>query len=226
MSIKININNKSYDIPERLTVEQYAKAIQFDWADPKYYPKIMSELIGAPINELVQADTDATTLGMAFLVKAMNERVACDMLDLDQITFGQFVDLDVYLTMGIEQTFDKIVKVLTPNVKWANEAMWAIDKLIEFRTYTYRQYAALFGLDETIDAVIDDTVIDKYGQARAWYKVIVGLASNDLLKLDQVTDQPLIKVLNFMALQKEQQLEENQRKLQQKRQYDLQRTRR
>ena len=226
MSIKININNTAYEIPERLTIEQYAKAIRFDWSDSKYYPSIMSELTGAPQEQLSRADEDITTLGMAFLVKAMNERVACDMLDLDQITFGQFVDLDVYLTMGVEQTFNKIVKILTPNAKWANEAMWAIDKLIEFRTYTYRQYATLFGLDETQDAVIEDTQPDKFGQARAWYKVIVNLASNDLLKLDQVTEQPLMKVLNFMALQKEQQLEENQRKLQQKRQYDLQRTRR
>ena len=31
----ININNAKYKIPERLTIEQYQKAMAFDWEDPK-----------------------------------------------------------------------------------------------------------------------------------------------------------------------------------------------
>jgi len=69
-------------------------------------------------------------------------------------------------------------------------------------------------------------ITDKLATARSWYKIIVGLAQGDVLKLDEVTEQPLKKILNFMALQKEQQLEENQRKLKERRQYDLQRNRR
>ena len=62
--------------------------------------------------------------------------------------------------------------------------------------------------------------------ARSWYKVIVGLAGEDILKIDEVTEQPLTKALNFMALQKEKVMEENERQLQKQRQYDLQRNRR
>jgi hypothetical protein len=103
--------------------------------------------------------------------------------------------------------------------------MWAVDQWIAFRTYTYRQYAELFGLNEFAEE--DDQIQkDKQASARAWYKIIVGLAQSNLLQLDAVTDQPLKKVLNFMALQKEQQMEENQRKLKERRHYDLQRTRR
>ena len=69
-------------------------------------------------------------------------------------------------------------------------------------------------------------VKDKMNVARSWYKVIVSIAGDNILNIDEVTEQPLKKVLNFMALQKEKVLEENQRQLQQKRQYDLQRTRR
>ena len=63
MSIKININEKQYEIPERLTVAQYSKAIQFDWTDPKYYPMVVAQLTGAPIKLLMQADEEAMTLG-------------------------------------------------------------------------------------------------------------------------------------------------------------------
>ena len=67
---------------------------------------------------------------------------------------------------------------------------------------------------------------DKMDVARSWYKVIVALAQDNILRIDEVTEQPLKKVLNFMALQKEKVMEENQKQLQQKRQHDLQRNHR
>ncbi len=228
MSIKININKKQYEIPDRLTVEQYSKAIQFDWSDPKYYPMIVAQLTGAPVKQLMLAEQDAMLLAIGFMVKAMNDRKQCQMIDLDSMTFGQFVDLDVYLTGGLDQNFGAIIDIIAPKARWADEAMWAVDQYADFRTYTYRRYSALFGLNEkqTVDELEDDIPKTKDASARAWYKIIVGLANGDVLKLDAVTDQPLTKMLNFMALQKEQQLEENQRKLKERRQYDLSRNRR
>jgi hypothetical protein len=189
---------------------------------------IVAQLTGAPLKLLMQAKKQAMTLAIAFVVKAMNERQKCKMIDLDAMTFGQFVDLDVYLTGGLDQNFGAIIDIIAPKAKWADEAMWAVDQYADFRTYTYRRYSALFGLNEkqTVDELEDDIPKTKDASARAWYKIIVGLAGGDVLKLDAVTDQPLTKMLNFMALQKEQQLEENQRKLKERRQYDLSRNRR
>ena len=227
MSIKININDKQFAIPDRLTVAEYSKAIQFDWSDSKYYPMIISQLTGAPLLLMSKANDEILHLGMGFVVKSMNDRKECKMLDLESLTFGQFVDLDVYLTGGLDTNIEKIIEILTPDAKWADEAMWAIDQYAAFRTYIYRQYSVLFGINqkETFDELEPENK-DKQANARAWYKIIVGLANGDILKLDEVTEQPLKKTLNFMSLQKEQQLEENQRKLKERRQYDLQRNRR
>jgi len=227
MSIKININDKQFAIPDRLTVAEYSKAIQFDWSDSKYYPMIISQLTGAPLLLMSKANDEILHLGMGFVVKSMNDRKECKMLDLESLTFGQWVDLDVYLTGGLDTNIEKIIAILTPDAKWADEAMWAIDQYAAFRTYIYRQYSVLFGINqkETFDELEPENK-DKQANARAWYKIIVGLANGDILKLDEVTEQPLKKTLNFMSLQKEQQLEENQRKLKERRQYDLQRNRR
>ena len=227
MSIKININDKQFAIPDRLTVAEYSKAIQFDWSDSKYYPMIISQLTGAPLPLMSKANDEILHLGMGFVVKSMNDRKECKMLDLEGLTFGQWVDLDVYLTGGLDTNIEKIIAILTPDAKWADEAMWAIDQYAAFRTYIYRQYSVLFGINqkETFDELEPENK-DKQANARAWYKIIVGLANGDILKLDEVTEQPLKKTLNFMSLQKEQQLEENQRKLKERRQYDLQRNRR
>ena len=227
---QININNVGYTIPERLTVEQYYKAIQFDWEDPKYYPMIIAQLTGAPLALLAQAGDESLTLAIALIVKSMNDRRECTMIDLEGIAFGQFVDLDVYLALGLDKHFSDITAILAPGVEWADEAMWAIDKYAAFRTFTYRQYKVLFGLTDKdlteAEAEGETEVKDKMQVARAWYKVIVSLAQDNILKLDEVTEQPLKKVLNFMSLQKEKVMEENEAKLKQKRQYDLQRTRR
>lgn len=225
--VTININNQKYQIPERLTVDQYHKALQFDWEDPKYYPMIVSQLIGAPLNLLQRADDEALTLAIAFIVKSMNDRKQVKMLELDKIQFGQFIDADVYLNLGLDKHFKDLATLLCPDAKWADEVMWAIDKWAAFRMYTYRQYKVLFGITdkELEDDEASDTLNDPQAAARAWYRIIVNLAQDNLLQIDQVTEQPLIKALNFMALQKEKVMEENEQKLKQKRQYDLQRSR-
>jgi len=190
----------------------------------------VSQLTGAPIALLTKANEEAMTLAIAMIVKSMNDRQECKTLDLESLTFGQFVDLDVYLALGLDKHFLDIVGLIAPDAKWADEAMWAIDKFAQFRTYTYRQYKVLFGLtDKDLDEAQingDTEVKDKLSIARSWYKVIVSLAHDNILHIDDVTEQPLKKVLNFMALQKEKVMEENEQKLKQRRQYDLQRTRR
>ena len=224
--VKININGKSYAIPQRLTIDHYNSLINFDWEDPKYYPMIVSQLVDAPLPQLAKAEPQQLTLGIVFAVKAMNERREVEMLNLDEITFGQFIDLDVYLTIGLDKHFRDIAKILCPLAKFSDEVMWAIEKYVQFRTFTYRQYKVLFGLTDAdiYDAEPDE--IKKTQIAKSWYSIIVNIAKEDILNIDRVTEQPLKKALNFMALQKEKAVEENLRKQKLKREYDLQRNRR
>ncbi len=224
--VKININGKSYAIPQRLTIDHYNSLINFDWEDPKYYPMIVSQLVDAPLPQLAKAEPQQLTLGIVFAVKAMNARKEVEMLNLDEITFGQFIDLDVYLTIGLDKHFKDIAKILCPNSNFSDEVMWAIEKYVAFRTYTYRQYKILFGLtdNDIYDAEPDE--IKKTQIAKSWYNIIVNIAKENILYIDQVTEQPLKKALNFMALQKEKAVEENLRKQKLKIEYDLQRNRR
>ena len=226
---QININNKSYEIPERLTIEQYSKAMAFDWEDSKYYAHIVSQLTGAPIALLQKANEESLALAVALIVHQMNQRTKGDMFNLADLTFGQFIDLDVWISLGVDKHLQDMADILTPKAKWADEAMWAVDEFAKFRTFTYRQYKVLFNVnDKELEEAKEKLHLqpDPMQVARSWYKVIVSLAQEDILKIDDVTEQPLRKALNFMALQKEKVMEEQQRQLQQKRQYDLQRTRR
>jgi hypothetical protein len=230
--IKLTIDKKKYIIPDRLTVQQWKDMISFDFTDYLQYAKIIASLTGADAAAVAKCTEDSQILAVGFIINLMNQRKEYKVRDFNAMLFGEFVDLDIYVVMGVEKNLDTILEILTPEGKevteWADEAMWLIDRYTQFRVFTYRQYSGLFGLNQNGEQEQDEDDLEAYDPkkiAKGWYKVIIDLADNDLQKIDYVTEQPLKKVLNFMAHRKEKQLEENFKLMQQKRQYDVQRNR-
>ena len=220
---KLNLDNKSYTIPERLTVDQWCAAMSYDFTDPKFYPQIVAQVTGAPIQKLAKAPEEALVLAISLIVSKLNERRELKTLTLDSLLFGEFVDMDVWLNLGTPQHLQEMADCLKIKTKWADEATWAVDKFSEYRMYIYRQYKLLFGINDLDLESNDHTDMQRLDLARSWYRVIVNLAGDNVLNIDKVTEEPLKKILNFMALQKERALEEEQKRLEQKRKYDLQR---
>lgn len=225
--IKLKIDTKEYQVPERFSVHAWMELMKWDFQEVINHPKILSTATGAPIHKLVEANGEAIVLGISLIIQAMQRRTSCKngIKNFEDLKFGEWIDLDVYMSMGIDKNLDKCMDILGKEVKNADEALWIIERYSEWRTSVYRNYSVLFGLDEPQD-VEEGEVKDKMSVARSWYEIIVTLANEDILKIDQVVEQPYKKVLNFMARQKQKQLAENAIKLQQRRQYDLQRNRR
>ena len=228
--IKLQIGTQTYVMPNRLTLQQWKGLIQFDFSDYFEYHKIIAYLIDGNPQEIQKCSEDSQILALGFIIQMMNQRKEHKVKDFNDITFGEFVDLDVYITMGIEKNLDAILRILTPDgvevTEWADEAVWIIDRYTQFRVHTYRQYSGLFGINSNGEQERDEDDLDQYDPkkiAKGWYRVIIDLSDNDLQKIDYVTDQPLKKVLNFMSHRKEKQLEENFKLMQQKRQLDAQR---
>jgi len=228
--IKLTIDKKKYIIPDRLTVKQWKQLISYDFSDYDQYSKIIACVTGAEADKIATCTEDSQILAVGFIIQLMNQRKEHEVRDFNNITFGEFVDLDIYIVMGIEKNMDTILEILTPTDKkqteWAAEAMWLIDRYTQFRVFTYRQYSGLFGINSNGEQEVDEDDLDAFDPkkiAKGWYKVLIDLADNDIQKIDYVTEQPLKKVLNFMAHRKEKQLEENFRLMQQKRQMDANR---
>jgi hypothetical protein len=220
---KLNIDQQSYKIPERLTIQQWCAAMSYDFEDPTFYPQIVAQVTGAPLQKLAKAKEEALVLAISLIVSKLNERRELKTLTLDNLLFGEFVDMDVWLNMGVNKHLQDMVDLLGMKTKYADEAMWAIDQFSQYRMYIYRQYKLLFGINDIDLESNDHTDMQRLDLARSWYRVIVGLAGDNVLNIDKVTEEPLKKILNFMALQKERALEEQQKQLEQKRKYDLQR---
>ena len=208
--MELIINKVEYKYPERITTEMWQAVMQYDFKQSVNWPTIISIATGAPKTQLLRADKAALELGAAILVNLCNVRTECSVKPANTLTFGEFVDLDVWLTQGVRDHLGDIAGMLIES-QWADEALWAVEQYSNYRTYIYRQYKELFGLDD--DNFEEEEPqpgrIDNLQAARNWYKIIVDLANDDILRIDDITDEPLIKVFNFMALRKERLIAEN-----------------
>ena len=215
--MEIIVNKKKYKFEDRLTIAQWQSVMQYDFTNPMNWPTVIHLVTGVPRQDLVKGSQDTLELGAALIVQMCNLRKETKVKPMDSLTFGEFVDLDAYVALGTANHLKAISDILTPEVEYADEALWALEQWLNYRLWIFRQYAALFDLDEDPYQEENDEVElpDPESVARNWYKIIVDLANDDILKLDEVTDQPLVKALNFLALRKERRLEENMRIMEQ-----------
>lgn len=215
--VKFTIEEKEYEITERFTIQQWKDIVKWDFEYQPHWPRIIATATGAPLDYLINVSQESLELGIVFIATVINQRTETKIKDFNTITFGEWIDLDIYLNYGADKHIEDILAILSPETKWANEALWVIEKYSEWRLFIYKQYTKLFGLDEP-GAGQEDIKTDI---AKSWYEVIISLANEDILNIDAVTDQPLKKALNFMAYKKEKQLEEQQRQLKERRKNDL-----
>jgi len=226
VKFSININDKSYPFPERLTVLQWKAIMKYDIESQQNWPLIIATLFGAHPRDLREASDFTIELGIGLLVGLLNTRQESKYTDFSKLTFGEWVDLDVWIQDGVVKSMDKMLTVLG-DTQWSDEALYKIDAYTQWRSYIYRQYAELFGLDfETEDGeIVEADDVEETSPAESWFSIIIGLASDNLLQLDAVTEQPLLKTFNFMAHQKNKQISENFKKYKQQKENELQRNR-
>ncbi|MCP3852672.1 MAG: hypothetical protein GY694_20955, partial [Gammaproteobacteria bacterium] len=190
---EIKIDNKTQKFPNRLTVDQWMKLAKWDIKEDRNWPRLIGELLNIDWRDLTEVPKGQQELLIGFLVSLMNQRRESKMFDLSQSTFGQWVDLDIWTAEGFDKSLNKALTILGPT-EWADEALWKVEKWIDYRTYIYRQYAELFGLSEDEDEWEDEDQAPKSHQdiIASWYAIICGLASENLLWIDSITEQPLL----------------------------------
>ena len=216
--VTVNVNNQKFRVPERFTLEEWVKLQQWDFDNHKHWPKILEAVTGISSTTFEQAEEESLILFMGFIIAAMNKRQPTDMIGLNTLKFGQFIDLDCFISLGIDKYMDKMLEILEVETPWATEALWAIEQFIMFRTSIYRKYQDLFGLeDKDFEGQNNDEPTDPMAVSKGWYNIIVDLANNDLLKMDEVTEEPVDKALTFLQVKKERALKEaaNMRKIKQ-----------
>tara|TARA_R110000751_G_scaffold278244_1_gene379972 strand:- start:19 stop:675 length:657 start_codon:yes stop_codon:yes gene_type:complete len=207
MAIKVRVNEVHMEMPERVTIEEWQMLMQWDVQNPLHHPYIINNLMGINLEDLKAAEQASLDLFIGFIVGAINKRTPKELPEFDKLTFGEFVDLDCFLSLGTEKYINEMMEILGVDTPWADEALQHIEQYIKWRGTIYKQYSQLFGLDgPKVDKPADE--FDPKEVSRGWYNVIVELANDDILKIDQVTAEPLQKTLTFLQIKKEKQIAE------------------
>ena len=203
MAVTVNINDKKWEIPTRVTIEEWRDLQQWEFTNQAHWPWIVSTISSFDAREFDNADPDSMQLFIGFLIAACNKRTLKVQPDFNQLKFGQFVDLDCFLALGVEKNIAQILEILEVDTPWADEALAVIDQYLKWR-------ATIFGLNNKDGLPNDDEFYDPKEVARGWYMVIMELADNNILRMDEVTEEPLQKTLTFLQIQKELKIKEAQ----------------
>tara|TARA_R110000787_G_scaffold40432_1_gene100488 strand:+ start:35 stop:691 length:657 start_codon:yes stop_codon:yes gene_type:complete len=209
MAIKVRVGTVHMSMPERVTIDEWQALQTWDVTNEKHHPYIIHNLMGIDLDDLKAAEQKSLDLFIGFIVSAINKRTPKHLPDFTKLTFGEFVDLDCFLSLGTEKYIPEMMEILGVDTIWADEALQVIEQYIMWRGTIYKQYAQLFGLDGPKVEYPDDE-FDPKEVSRGWYNVIVELANDDILKIDKVTAEPLHKTLTFLQIKKEKVIKEQQ----------------
>lgn len=225
--ITINIDTIKYQITSKPTIDEWRSLMKYDFNEYSQWTAIIHTLTGAPIDKLDEMDFEQKRLAVVMIAHALTERVEVPLPDFNELEFGVWVDAEYYFAMGLEKSLHLIVERLGRKTPYAQEALYIVETYMTWRTSIYKQYAALFSYEDTdFEELVQTNKQTATEIAKGWYKILVDLASDDVLKIDAVTKLKIKEALNFMALRKEKQTEELNRQKQKQRQHDIQRSRR
>ena len=217
--ITINIEDIDYQITSKPTIEEWQSLMKYDFNEYSQWTAIIHTLTGAPIDQLDEMDWQQKRLAFAALPRPSAGRVEVPLPDFNELEFGVWVDAEYYFAMGLEKSLHLIVDRVGHTTTDAQEAMYVIETYMTWRDSIYRQYSALFSYeDPDIEDMAKTNKQTATEVAKGWYKILVDLASDDVLKIDAVTKLNIKEALNFMALRKEKQTAELNRQKQKQRQ--------
>lgn len=146
--------------------------------------------------------------------------------DFNQITFGEYIDLESYLK---NKDFNSFLKVIfKSDIDFLDCPLailfYKIDEFEEFRKLITENYSSIFtATDDNDNDDEEERFIspaktfsenDKKKKAETqkkwgWFTVAFNLAKNDITKIDEVMEQNFIKTLNILSMVSELQIQIN-----------------
>lgn len=204
------IGDKQYELPAEFGLKQWS-----DYQLEKNPVKQLSISMKIPLTEaeLVPAETRDLVLAIVnqlahpkylALFKEIGDH---KLLSVNNLTLGQFIDMEVYLSDNPAKHLMDIVKLLyqTDDLKGFtfNNTWAAVEYYLKWRTTLFSQYKNLFNADGDLDE--DDEVNASKSQniAHIWYDIVMTLADNKFLNIDAVVERPVVECFNWLAWNKD-----------------------
>lgn len=219
------IKNKEYNFPTDFTLDMWREIVRFDLRNENHWDIIISLVLDVPKEDVLLVPYETKKLLVSIITVMLyptelpfiEEYKKCKYKDLSTLTFGEFVDLDVYFSEGVGKNIRQIITTLygkEPDGDWLFSKVWGgIVKYKNFRDSIYLNYKNLFSSTGEVD-VNDENLEKKVSDVKyTWYNITMVLAEGKFLNIDEVVNKPLISALNWLAWNKEE-IEKKQDELQ------------
>lgn len=235
MKLEFTILDKTYYVPQHISLECFEKAIVWNLDDLKNLKPFVATIMECPLSSINKLDEEV----LAFITgvclqrfQLINQPVNFNVLehtliDFDEMTFSQFVDLDTFTSKGVQNNVINIAKILyncsRDGIKREPvEMVWgAIVEYTKWREQVYREYDEFFELSNQEGPQLSEEQKQDTNIQLMWWEAIMALANEDFLKIHQVVERPWREALNYLTWKKAQVQKEKLQQLKAKN--DLQR---
>tara|TARA_R110000772_G_scaffold66073_2_gene147339 strand:+ start:334 stop:1041 length:708 start_codon:yes stop_codon:yes gene_type:complete len=233
MDLSFSIGPDKYVVPKQITVGGFARAIVWDLEDPKNIDPFVATIIGCPISALHKLDKDVydfiqtVCLQRAQITNGeFNEVIdGYKLMDFDEMTYANFIDLDVYISKGVGENLAHIVSMiygvpLSVCELWNCQKIWkAVEHVARWRKSVYTEYEEFFELADQPEASEESK---ESNIALMWWEATIALANEDFYKIHQVVERPYRECLNYLTWKKAKAQKEKLENL--RRKHDIQRS--
>lgn len=234
MILEFTINRVTYKVPEIIDIDTFEKAIVWNLDDLKNLKPFVATIVGCPLSALDLLDDEV----LAFITGTCLQKIQVhggtiqehvgesNLIDFDSISFGEWIDLDTYLSIGPGENLSKIIEILYNSKKvghWDSNLVWgAVKALAEWRAGVYREYDEFFELSDTNEGPQPDPEEPSQSNIQLmWWQSIMALTDGDFLKVHKVVERPYREALNYLTWKKAQVQQDKLNNL--KRKNDIQR---
>lgn len=208
------IKDKEYKLPEDLTLDEWIEVTKYDISVPFNHKKIVSLCFNIPYDEVMIIPDKTIELLISFVYVMLypdhqpvnKDYMGGDYINLQGLTLGKFIDMEVYLSEGYNKRIKDIVKTLwgvEPTEEFMISGVWTgIQSFVTYRNSLYKNYTNLFGGEGDGYAEVENkqTTTDI---KKIWYDIILTLAEGKFLDIDNVTDKLLVSAFNWLAWNKD-----------------------
>ena len=220
--IYIDILDDTYELPLLWKVEDYLRTffVNYKLSTLDYFQNtedwkpLISKVLGLDDDVLDRCNPE----GIYHLVEIMkNIKLTTSLakrMNFNNLTFGNFIDLDVYFFNNPLKYWRDILTILAPNENldelYIHDLYSIYNSFLEWRLWLYKQYKGLFGWEEKDDRdengdLLNTNITQIAGH---WFNIVCVLSGEDVNKIDETTNQPLFKILNFLSRKKDRDQEE------------------
>lgn len=202
--MKLVIRKKEYEIPTNLSLEVWCDLMRYGFSEENYN-RIISIAFNIPEVRVKLIPKKQQEVCLTIIQTLMNPPIRERhnlKINLNNITFGDFIDMEVYIDNGIHKNMKQIIDLLF-DLEYSDElkitdVYEGLIKYFNFRKSIFNRYKKLFDADDEIP-----TEKEKLPTSYIWWEILMILADGKFLNIDEATKKPLIQALNYISWNKD-----------------------